>query len=99
MHAQHQIQESGSQHAQAARSLLQANLAYGESNSGELSHIKRLQARQECRNYLAEALNLEPNNAGALGLLGRVVDAVQESETRMIDKKAQVVTYEFKLHR
>ncbi|MCS5563005.1 MAG: hypothetical protein NZ728_02055 [Oleiphilaceae bacterium] len=72
MHAQQQIQESGSQHAQAARSLLQANLAYGESNSGELSHIKRLQARQECRNYLAEALNLEPNNAGALGLLGRV---------------------------
>ncbi|AOY87148.1 hypothetical protein BKP64_02545 [Marinobacter salinus] len=72
MQAQHHIQESGSQQAQAARLLLQANLAYGESNSNGLSHIQRLKARQESRGYLEQALALEPENAGALGLLGRV---------------------------
>ena len=72
MQAKHQIQVSQSQQAQVARLLLQANLAYRESNSNRLSHIQRLKARQECRDYLNEALALEPENAGALGLLGRV---------------------------
>lgn len=72
MQAKHHIQESHSQQAQAARLLLQANLAYGESNSSGLSHIQRLQARQECRVYLEEVIALDPNNAIALGLLGRV---------------------------
>lgn len=72
MQAKHQVQVSRSTQAEVARLLLQANLAYGESNSGGLSHIQRLKARQECRGYLNEALTLEPANAGALGLLGRV---------------------------
>ncbi len=72
MQAKHQVQISQSQQAQVARLLLQANLAYGESNSNGLSHIQRLKARQECRGYLNEALALEPENAGGLGLLGRV---------------------------
>ncbi|WP_417539307.1 hypothetical protein [Marinobacter sp.] len=72
MQAKHHIQASHSQQAQAARLLLQANLAYGESNSGGLSHIERLKARQECRGYLNEVVALEPGNAVALGLLGRV---------------------------
>lgn len=72
MQAKHQVQVSQSQQAQVARLLLQANLAYGESNSNGLSHIQRLKARQECRGYLNEALALEPENAGGLGLLGRV---------------------------
>lgn len=72
MQAKHHIQESRAQQAQAARLLLQANLAYGESNSSGLSHIQRLQARQECRVYLEEVIALEPNSAIALGLLGRV---------------------------
>ena len=52
MQAKHQVQVSQSQQAQVARLLLQANLAYGESNSNGLSHIQRLKARQECRGYL-----------------------------------------------
>ena len=72
MQAKHQVQISQSQQAQVARLLLQANLAYGESNSNGLSHIQRLKARQECRSYLNEALALEPEHAGGLGLLGRV---------------------------
>lgn len=72
MQAKHQVQVSQSQQAQVARLLLQANLAYGESNSNGLSHIQRLKARQECRGYLNEALALEPENAVGLGLLGRV---------------------------
>ncbi len=72
MQARHHTQESHTQQAQAARLLLQANLAYGESNSSGLSHIQRLKARQECRGYLNEVMALEPGNAVALGLLGRV---------------------------
>lgn len=72
MQSQHHVQNPGSDQAQAARLLLQANLAYGESNNSELSLIQRLRARQECRDYLAGALQLEPANPGALGLLGRV---------------------------
>lgn len=72
MQARHRIQESRTQQAQGARLLLQANLAYGESNSSALSHTQRLQARQECRVFLEEAIAFEPNSAIALGLLGRV---------------------------
>ena len=72
MQSLHFVENQGSNQAQAARLLLQANLAYGESNSPGLSHTQRLRARQECRDYLAESLQLEPENAGALGLLGRV---------------------------
>ena len=72
MQSLHFVENQGSNQAQAARLLLQANLAYGESNSHGLSHTQRLRARQECRDYLAEALQLEPENAGVLGLLGRI---------------------------
>ena len=72
MQAKHQVPVSQTQQAQVARLLLQANLAYGESNSNGVSHIRRLKSRQECRGYLNEALALEPTNAGALALLGRV---------------------------
>ncbi|MEX2475128.1 hypothetical protein [Marinobacter sp.] len=72
MQAQHHIQASESRQAHVARLVLQANLAYGESNSGVGSFVQRLKARHECRNYLDHALALEPEHAGALGLLGRV---------------------------
>jgi len=58
--------------ARVARMVLQANLAYGESNSNRLSYIQRLQARNECRGYLEQALALEADHAVALGLFGRV---------------------------
>ncbi|WP_323752013.1 hypothetical protein [Marinobacter sp.] len=58
--------------ALAARLVLQANLAYGESNTNGLSYTQRLQARKDCREYLEEALVIEEDNAAALGLLGRV---------------------------
>ncbi|MBS8240748.1 hypothetical protein DYI22_09515 [Marinobacter lipolyticus] len=72
MQAQHHIQASESRQAHVARLVLQANLAYGESNSGAGSFVQRLNARHESRSYLDEALALEPDHAGALGLLGRV---------------------------
>ncbi|WP_336367000.1 hypothetical protein [Marinobacter sp. C2H3] len=73
MHAHHQTAEQSRQaQAQVARLVLQANLAYGESNSQELSYVQRLKARQECREYLTRALTEEPGSAQALGLLGRV---------------------------
>ncbi|WP_036130926.1 tetratricopeptide repeat protein [Marinobacter nitratireducens] len=72
MQAQHHSQESRSQQADAARLLIEANAAYGESNNNNLSHIGRVQARGVCRNLLEKALKLAPRNAVALGLLGRV---------------------------
>ncbi|MGB1951525.1 MAG: tetratricopeptide repeat protein [Marinobacter sp.] len=72
MQAQHHIQASESRQAHVARLVLQANLAYGESNSGTASFVQRLKARHECRSYLNEALAQEPDHAAALGLLGRV---------------------------
>lgn len=72
MQAKHQIQKSGAQQTQAAHLLLQANLAYGESNTHGHSHIQRLKARQECREYLDKVIALASDNAAALGLLGRV---------------------------
>lgn len=72
MHAQHSVQAPLSQQAQVARLLLQANLAYGESNSYQLSYVQRLKARRECRGYLDDALALDADNPQALGLSGRV---------------------------
>lgn len=73
MQAQHHhIQVPGSQRAHVARLVLQANLAYGESNAPGAAFVQRVKARYECRGYLTEALALEPENAAALGLLGRV---------------------------
>lgn len=71
MQAQHNIHATDSQKAHIARLLLQANLAYGESNS-PVSLVQRIKARHECRGYLGEVLAQEPGNASALGLLGRV---------------------------
>ena len=71
MQAQHNIHATDAQKAHIARLLLQANLAYAESNS-PTSLVQRLKARQECRDYLNEVLAQEPGNAGALGLMGRV---------------------------
>ena len=56
MQAQHQeVKLPRSVQAQVARLVLQANLAYSESNSPELPFAQRLRARQECREYLAKA--------------------------------------------
>jgi tetratricopeptide (TPR) repeat protein len=71
MQAQHNIHATDAQKAHIARLLLQANLAYGESNN-PASLIQRIKARHECRGYLDEILAQAPGNAGALGLLGRV---------------------------
>ncbi|MDL0430138.1 hypothetical protein QPM17_03320 [Marinobacter sp. TBZ242] len=71
MQAQHNIHATDAQKAHIARLLLQANLAYGESNT-PVSLVQRIKARHECRGYLGEILAQEPGNANALGLLGRV---------------------------
>ncbi|MCL7945080.1 hypothetical protein [Marinobacter sp. ATCH36] len=71
MQAQHNVHATDAQKAHIARLLLQANLAYGESNS-PISLAQRIKARYECRGYLNEVLAQEPSNADALGLLGRV---------------------------
>jgi len=68
----HNVHLPRSVQARVARMVLQANLAYGESNSNRLSYIQRLQARNECRGYLEQALALEADHAVALGLFGRV---------------------------
>ncbi|EMP55926.1 hypothetical protein MSNKSG1_08643 [Marinobacter santoriniensis NKSG1] len=72
MQAQYELQSTREAQAEVARLLLEANLAYGESNSAELSYVQRLKARQECRGLLKAALSLEPAHAGGLGLLGRI---------------------------
>src|SRR5690606_6028894 len=73
MHVQHHNAHlTRSVQAQAARLVLQANLAYGESNRNGLAYVQRLKARFQCREYLDQALALEPESAAALGLLGRV---------------------------
>ncbi|MDK8463871.1 hypothetical protein [Marinobacter sp. SS13-12] len=71
MQAQHNIHATDAQKAHISRLLLQANLAYGESNS-PVSLVQRVKARHECRGYLGEILAQEPGNTAALGLLGRV---------------------------
>jgi Tfp pilus assembly protein PilF len=71
MQAKHSIHATDEQQAHISRLLLQANLAYGESNS-PVSLIQSAKARQECRGYLGEILAQQPGNAPALGLLGRV---------------------------
>src|SRR5690554_8184006 len=71
MHVQHNNAHlPRSVQAQVARLVLQANLAYGESNSNGLTYGQRLKARKECREYLDQGLALEADNAAALGLLG-----------------------------
>lgn len=72
MHAQHYSHEQVSDRATVARLLVEANIAYGESNSPGNRHIQRVQARLTCSSLLAEALELAPDNAAALGLMGRV---------------------------
>lgn len=71
MQAQHHIQNADDQKAQIARLLLQAQLAYRESN-GPASLVQRTKARHECRSYLNEALQIQATHPAALGLLGRV---------------------------
>ena len=71
MQAQHHIQNADDQSAQVARLLLQAQLAYRESN-GPASLVKRTKARHECRGYLNEALQIQATHPAALGLMGRV---------------------------
>ncbi|WP_404361732.1 tetratricopeptide repeat protein [Marinobacter sp.] len=72
MYAQNHSRNSASSKAAVALLLLEANAAYGESNSSQRSFVQRVRSRQECRGQLNEVLTLEPANAAALGLLGRV---------------------------
>lgn len=72
MHAQHHSQTSAINQADIARNLLQANEAYRESNSPNRSHRDRLAARQECRQMLESILRVAPEQAVAIGLLGRL---------------------------
>ncbi|MBL3554906.1 MULTISPECIES: tetratricopeptide repeat protein [Marinobacter] len=91
MQAQHNVHATEAQKAHIARLLLQANLAYGESNS-PVSLVQRVKARYECRGYLNEVLAQEPGNAGALGLLGRVEmdeGALEKAHTLFTDSLSQ----------
>ncbi|MDI9245013.1 hypothetical protein [Marinobacter sp. CHS3-4] len=90
MQAQHHNQSADQQQAVAARLLIQAQLAYRESN-GPASLVQRTKARAECRGYLKDALAAEPGHPAALGLLGRVemddgdLEAAQTLFTRSLD--------------
>lgn len=72
MHAQQKSQQSAALRADAARLLIDANLAYGESNRADAGYVHRLNARRRCRDLLDRALSMLPDHAGALGLLGRL---------------------------
>lgn len=72
MHAQPKSQQSAALRADAARLLIDANLAYGESNRADAGYVHRLNARRRCRELLDRALSMLPDHAGALGLLGRL---------------------------
>ncbi|WP_152206415.1 hypothetical protein [Marinobacter changyiensis] len=72
MYAQHHSHEQVSDQATVARLLVEANIAYGESNNPDKRHLQRLEARLACRTLLAEAQALAPTDARTLGLLGRV---------------------------
>lgn len=78
MQTQHDVQLPDSQKAEAARLVLSANQAYGESNHPEYRYAERLKARQHCRQLLNQALTIDPAHASGLGLLGRV--AMDEGE-------------------
>ncbi|MDX1560329.1 MAG: hypothetical protein R3193_15585 [Marinobacter sp.] len=91
MQAQYNVHATEAQKAHIARLLLQANLAYGESNS-PVPLVQRVKARYECREYLNEVLAQEPGNAGALGLLGRVEmdeGALEKAHTLFTDSLSQ----------
>ncbi|SFR77341.1 Tetratricopeptide repeat-containing protein [Marinobacter daqiaonensis] len=72
MQAQYNVQVPDSHKAEVARLLIEANLAYSESNHPQRRYIERIKARQGCRQLLNQALTMQPDHAGALGLLGRV---------------------------
>lgn len=72
MHAQQKSQQSAALRADAARLLIDANLAYGESNRADAGYVHRLNARRRCRDLLDRALSMLPDHAAALGLLGRL---------------------------
>jgi tetratricopeptide (TPR) repeat protein len=91
MQAKHSIHATDEQQAHISRLLLQANLAYGESNS-PVSLIQSAKARQECKGYLGEILSQQPGNAPALGLLGRVEmddDHLEKAHTLFTDSLSQ----------
>ena len=71
MQAKHHNQNADQQQAITARLLVQAQLAYRESN-GPASLVQRTKARADCRSYLNDALANEPGHPTALGLMGRV---------------------------
>lgn len=72
MYAQHHSSSSVQDKAGIARLLLEANAAYGESNSPARSHSERLEIRQECRAALNSLMRAAPEHPAVLGLMGRV---------------------------
>ncbi len=72
MQAQHHIQNADDQKTLTAQRLLQAQIAYNESNDPAASLIQRKKARHECRHVLNETLGDDSNHPVALGMLGRV---------------------------
>ncbi|WP_372972991.1 tetratricopeptide repeat protein [Marinobacter sp.] len=91
MQAQYNVQLSNSQKAEVARLVLEANVAYGESNNSQRRYLERVQARHGCRQLLDQALVLQPDHAAAVGLLGRV--AMDEGD---LDRAAEL--FEQSLH-
>lgn len=92
MYAQLQTQPSADKAAAAARLILEASEAYSASNSTDQSHVRRLQARNRCRELLHQALTLEPEHPAALGLLGRVEmdDGHMELARELFDTSLQL---------
>ena len=62
----------GQSSAPMAQLLIEANFYYQASNDPQASLTQRLQAREATRERLQTVLAAEPQNASALGLLGRV---------------------------
>ncbi|WP_148863266.1 tetratricopeptide repeat protein [Marinobacter fonticola] len=72
MYAQHHSQAAQHSQTAIAHLLLEANAAYGESNHPNSSYVRRLDAREECRQLLVQITGITEDNAAAWGLLGRV---------------------------
>lgn len=95
MYAKQQSQQATINQADIARRLLEANEAYRNSNNPQWSLKLRLEARTESQRLVEDVLAVMPEQAAALGLLGRIamdngdMERAQELFNRSLDSDDQ----------
>lgn len=95
MYAKQQSQQATINQADIARRLLEANEAYRSSNNPQWSLKLRLEARTESQRLVEDVLTVMPEQATALGLLGRIamdngdMERAQELFNRSLDSDDQ----------